>query len=36
MQQAEAKIYQLMHEASLRFQATEKRAQEAEDNIRRL
>ncbi len=36
MQQAEAKIQQLMHKTSLRFQAVEKRAQETEDNLRRF
>jgi hypothetical protein len=36
MQQAEAKVQQTLHDASLQFQAVEKRAPETEDSPRRL
>ncbi len=36
MQQAEAKVQQMLHDVSLRLQAVEKRAEEAEDNPHRF
>ncbi len=36
MQQAEAKVQQMLHDASLQIQAVEERALEAQDNLRRF